>query len=236
MFLTPTLEAASARVTAAQLDAAGALLETAWKKDALRWPRRLKPFLASLSSVGRRAFRDLVEKGCQPDALALSFHDAANSETKGRQQHHYVRDELAELELLGSAARMSLAAFKNRRHQLDEYFVRERLRVVEPEMGVLADLCAELDQVLVDQRDDLGRIRRQVDGRRQLFHGHPLFRLSARVHRSTKAYRDAKIEHVLADLREAHGLKPLAPGTIKRRRSRWSKRLDQGGTRERSKG
>ena len=72
MFLTPTLEAASARVTAAQLDAAGALLETAWKKDALRWPRRLKPFLASLSSVGRRAFRDLVEKGCQPDALARS--------------------------------------------------------------------------------------------------------------------------------------------------------------------
>ena len=227
--LEEALEAASApHVTAAQLDAAGALLDTAWRKDKLRWPRRLQSFLAPLLADGRGAFADLVKQGCQPDMLALSFHEAVGSETRGLRQQHRVRDELDQLEQLGVDARSALKTFVNRRRQLDEYFTRENLRVADPEVSVLVDRYNEVDQVLEHQQDDLGRIRRRIDGRRQLFYGHPLFRLWTRVHRSTKAHHDAKIDQILANLRAARGLKPYALGTLKKRRGRWYKRLEQG--------
>ena len=245
--LEEALEAAYApRVTAVQLDEAGVLLETVWKKDERRWPRRLALFLASLLDDGRGAFTDLVKKGCQPDMLALSFHNAAGNEARGLSQQRLVRDELNQLEQLGADARSAFQAFVNRRRQLDEYFTKEGLRVADPEVsvladrydenhqvlerqeevGALADLCAELDQVLERQRDDLRRIRRQIDGRRQLFYRHPLIRLWTRVHRSTKFHNDSKVDQVVANIRAARGLEPYGLGTLKKRRTRWYKGLE----------
>ena len=112
----------SPRVTTAQLDAANASLETVWREDLPRWRRRLKSFLTALSMEGTEIFADLVKRGCQPDRLAFRFHEAAEHEARGTEQHQHVRDELDKLEQLGAAAQGALAAFLKCRRRFDEYW------------------------------------------------------------------------------------------------------------------
>ena len=219
----------SPRVSAAQLDAANALLETVWKEDLPRWPLRLESFLEVLSKEGREIFADLVKRGCQPDRLALRFQEAADHERRGTEQHQHVRDELDELEQLGTAARRALAAFLKCRRRFDEYLVRERLRsMADPEVERLAIVGEELEQVLASQRQDLRSVRRQTDGRRQLFLNHPSIRLSQQVHQSIGHYLDRKVAFVLSDLMEARGQDPVGLDTLKKRRSQWKKQRFQG--------
>jgi len=229
------LEAAWApwRVTTAQLEAADALLDTAWARDAPRWPRRLKPFLAQLFASGRMAFETLVGKGCQPDVLALRFHDAVHSQTRGPEQQEHVRHELGELKRLGTDAREAMAAYVNRRRQLDKYFVREHLGMADDELIVLDALREDVDDFLARQQEEFEYIRPQIDGRRQLFIRHPRMRLDRQIHEVTAGYHDATTECILSDLRAACGLRQLAPDTHKRQRARWFERLDQAGRQSR---
>src|SRR5215510_2778946 len=66
----------SQRVSIDALIVADERLSSVWQRDLPCWPWRLRPFLQRLSKPSVEAFHQLVNEGCQPDALAYQFHIA----------------------------------------------------------------------------------------------------------------------------------------------------------------
>jgi hypothetical protein len=102
-----------------------------------------------------------------------------------------------------------------RKTQFDEYLMRRRLSVVDGEPGdsELKIVAAELDDLIARYGADNKRIRRQLDGRRYALLGHAEVRLSLRVHASTGAYHDVRVERIIEEIRQRKGYAARAPGT-----------------------
>jgi hypothetical protein len=214
-------------LSADQWSAANALLDEQWAEDIPLWPRRLHRFLTRLSPTATRHFGFLAREGFQPDALALEFHRATQTDEFSEQEAR-VRSEVEELGKLLKASEEALFRLLNRKTQFDEYLQRNRLRVIPGEPG-----SAEL-KVLVDdfqtwasaEREDHEVLRRKIDGRREPLSGHALVRLSRRVKRSTGAYHDAKVARITNDLWESQGRgERTSTQNLKMRRYRWQRSL-----------
>jgi hypothetical protein len=196
-------------------------LDDIWKKDGEAWPRRLQPFLKMIEPS--RSFGELIAAGCQPDALAIHFHEAARREDLTKQEIH-VRTELDILDKLSSEWVQLGAHYADRSRQLDEYLWAHRLRVpYENPIGATLDLLrAEVEDVVSDRQDDMRRVRRQIDRRRQPFLGHAHVRLSRQIHEVTGHYYDDQVASVLNAL---GGDETVTPEALKSKRWRWEKRL-----------
>lgn len=202
------------------------ILDEVWAADAVAWRRRLQPFLDRLSPRASRAFAKLVTAGCQPDMLALRFHEAASLK-ESRKASERIHRDIAELRRLAREAVQGLTRFVNRRSEFDRYLEEQRLRVCEGEPGgaELVILKVDLEDVVERQLADLEGLRRQLDGRRQPLTGHPEVQLSCEIRSVTGQYHDSDVECVLNELLEALGGRPRGPGALKRRRARWLDRL-----------
>jgi hypothetical protein len=208
--------------------AAHDVLDQVWAKDARHWRRRLEQFLEYLSGSVQSAFADLVEAGCQPDMLAFQFHEATQLRRYEKDRGH-VRRELEELDKLGHQAVDAVTKFANRKKQFDTYLMSHRLAVVEGELGdaELKMLVWDLEDLVARHVSDNARMRRQIDARRNPLLGHAEVRLSRRVHAATGAYRDGRVEQILEEIRQRMGYEGRAPGTLKKRRQRWTRQLDK---------
>jgi len=206
---------------------ANAVLDKVWARDATAWPKRLhEPFLRGFSVRARNAFASLVKKGCQPDMLALQFHKATQAEEFANDRER-IRDDLEEIEKLSAQAVATVHALAVRRRQLDEYLSERELRVLvgEPGDAELQMLKLDLDDLVERHRADDDRLKEQNDGRRESLLGHAEVRLSSQVREATGNFFDRDVESVLAELRERLGLADRGPGSLKSRRTRWSRQL-----------
>jgi hypothetical protein len=210
-------------------DAANAVLDKAWAMDARNWKRRLEPFLQALSTPAQAAFTVLVEAGYQADMLALQFHEATQAD-EYEEDHAHLQRELDELNKLGQQALEAVQRLAARKTQLDEYLMRRRLSVIDGEPGdaELKMLVADLADLVRDHAADNNRMRRQLDGRRNPLLGHAEVRLSLRVRAATGAYHDVSVERILEEIRQGMGYAVRAPGTLKKRRQRWLRRIGTG--------
>lgn len=199
------------------------VLDDVWHEDSGRWQRRLnKAFLAKLGTVASRSFARLVESGCQPDTLAFHFYRCSRPEDLVAQEAT-VRSRVTELDQLLLRLRQALKDFSERRKALDEYLLSHRLRVTEDEPGgaSLNILRLDMELELDDQQDELRRLHRQIDGRRQPIVGHAQVRLSRQIHEVTGKYHDRSVASVLTAL----GTETVTADALKRRRARWAQRL-----------
>lgn len=215
------------------VEEADAVLTRAWAKDANSWPRRLrKPFLHGFSRRALDAFSGLVEKGCQPDMLALQFYKATQADEHSADQD-CIRVDLEELERLAAQALGAVSALANRRKDLDESLAKRELRVFygEPKDAELQMLKVDLEELINEHRADDLRLKQRIDGRRQPLLGHAEVRLSFQVHQATGGYHDRDVEDVLGELRERCELPYREHGYLKKRRARWT-RLISGQQRE----
>lgn len=202
---------------------ADAILDKVWTNDATAWPQRLrKPFLDGLSRRAHDAFATLVKKGCQPDMLALQFHEATQAE-EYEEDRVRMRNDLDEIETLSAQAVATVGALATRRQQFDEYLAKRKLRVSNGEPGdaELQILKLDLEELVEQHRADDRRLRQQIDGRRESLLGHAEVRLSRQVHEATGGFHDRDVEDVLGELRERLGLADRSHGSLKRRRARW---------------
>ena len=118
----------SASTPIKRLRAADAVLKEAWEKDEPAWPRRLKPFLSTLSTSGTRDFARLVKHGLQPDKLAFLFYTAAHSEAETPNRNARLRDELLRIEPLAEQARARLITLRDEHQRLAASFTRAAAR------------------------------------------------------------------------------------------------------------
>lgn len=158
--------------------------------------------------------------------LAFQFHEATQVKQYDK-DHAHLWAELEELDKLGRQAVEAVGKLASRRTQFDEYLMVRRLSVIEGEPGdaELKILALDLGDLVARHTADNKRLRRQLDARRNPLLGHAEVRLSIRVHASTSAYHDAKVEQILEELREGKGHATRAPGTLKKRRQRWTRQI-----------
>lgn len=204
-----------------QMAAADALLDEIWTQDAGAWTRRLAPFLRRLSPSGAMAFGRLVKSGCQPDALALRFWEAADPQSDAPPLLKTIRTEVKTLESVIDETLRALRAWRDRGAQLADLLSRNRLSVPEDEPGgaELKVTVHDLEQIAERQLADLERLRKQCDERRNPIVGHARVRLSLRVHEVTGRYNDAAIVTVIGDLA---GDGTLDAAALRQQRARWT--------------
>src|SRR5262245_42399614 len=145
-------------------ESANEALDGVWARDSKAWPRRLSPFLEDLTQLAQKAFADLVKAGCQPDTLALQFHEATQV-VEYKKHHDRLLADIDELDRLAARAVHALRDLANGRLRFDQYLVRYRLRVVEGEPGdaELKILLWDLEDLAARHGADNRQLRRQLD-------------------------------------------------------------------------
>lgn len=208
------------------IQAAGSVLDRAWKEDTQRWPRRLAAFLKSLSLVGSNAFTALVEDGCQPDALAFRFH-TATLEDEDDEDRDRLRRDLDVLDRLAAQARDAVAKYASRRKKFDDAFELRRRRAREGESWgeELQILSMDVEDFVIRDLADNQGLRRHLDGRKEPLTGNAEIQLMLHVRVVTGAFHDRKVASVLSDLRESRGLPGVAEEALKKKRKRWKEKL-----------
>jgi hypothetical protein len=204
------------------------ILSEIWRADEGAWQRRLgERFLGPLTPHASRSFANLVRAGLQPDMLAFRFHRAAEVHELAADES-FIQSEIRDLETLVATMRRDFNALFGRVNQFHERLVSRQLLVLADEPGT-----AELNVLNADFQDwgdrfvndQLQHLRRQLDGRRHPFRGDAEIKLSLCIHVATGAYYDADVELILNELRAVRGYPERPPGTLRKRRAYWEKRL-----------
>jgi hypothetical protein len=221
-------DGATGEVDVAVFAKANALLDEVWRGDAGLWQRRLAPFFGRLEPRSSRGFATLVVRGCQPDALAIALHHAADVQSLEADEAR-VRSDIRELQQLLDVGEQALQRLLDRKQQFDEYLESRRLRVLgdEPGSAELKILVWDFKDWATAERADLIRLRRQTDRRFNPFTGHALVRLSTRIRRITGQYHDREVAAILNALsKRVRPRRTTSPANLRAYRARWNRLLE----------